>query len=216
MNILDTDLILYRRRNQTYPPSILLLRVPKDRDRYYRYDLKTHREKQRPIPHMVGLRVNNLDLHDNSNSSFGWQRHSDKIGQISAAPDVLYRNTYLETRQREESEKNNTPRLKLNNSFSCFPSKSSQEKHSNNQYRTIHDRIHQSIRQMEQQRNLSFRIQRPQNEDRTFRRILGEKKSAISRSSSVMTTKSFLFHRDLKSPESFVNYLRLSQPTTPN
>jgi hypothetical protein len=147
---------------------------------------------------MIGLRVNNLDLHDNSNSSFGWQRYSDKIGRISPAPDLVYRNTYLD----KSKKKNST----LNHSFSCFPSQFSQQKHSIDRYENINDRI----RQIEQQqRNLPSRIQRPQNEDQTFRRIIGEKKSSISKSSS--TTQSSFFHSDLKSPESFVNYLNYSR-----
>ena len=70
---------------------------------------------------------------------------------------------------------------KLNNSFSYTPSESSQKKSFSHQYHNIYDYIRNSIRQIERQRNLkqqniTSRVQRPQNEDSTFRRVLADRK----------------------------------------
>jgi hypothetical protein len=231
MNIDDGDMKLCLHRKHRSSPGVLLLRVPNNKDRYYRHHLTNdhrvaYQQNKLQPPHMIGLNVNNLDIHDTSNSSFSWQRYSDKIGQISPAPDMLYRNTYLEETKGEKSNRNNkhrssSPRLKLNNSFSYFSTESSQQKYDIHQYRTIYDYIRDSIRQVEQQRNakqenFSFRIKRPQNEDGTFRRVLGEKKpsakTSLSRSSSTtIQTTSSLFSNDLKSPQSFVNYINYSR-----
>ena len=209
MNTHQTDVILYRRRNRARPPSVLLIRVPDDRD--HRDQSKDNRDKNRPIPHMVGLRVSNLDLHDNSTSSFGWQRSSEKFGRMSPAPDVVYRNRF-----HEKSEMILLPRrksTKSNSSFSSFSSKpSAQPKHTDYLYKTIYNRL----REIEQQENPPVQLQRPLNEDQTFRRIIGEKKSPVTKY-SYSTAQSTFFPADLKSPESFVNYMnysRRSQSTT--
>lgn len=247
MNIQDVDMKLYFRRKRTPPPSVILLRVLNKNDHHYRNALtnnyRSHQQTKRHPPHMVGLHVNNLDVHDTSTSSFGWQRHSEKVSQIIPAPDIVYRNTYLEGKKQEKSNTNNkhysssSPPLKLNNSFANSSSESSTSSPSQinpYQHRTIYDYIRQSIRQIEQQRNLkqqnlSFRVPRPQNEDSTFRRVLGEKRSSartsLSRSNSISTTtttsqtKSTLFNNHLKSPQTFVNYINYSRvfhSTTPN
>jgi len=235
MNVNDVDMRLYlRRKHAAHIPSVLLLRVPKNKDRYYRNDLTdNHRSHQQqknhhPPPHIVGLHVSNFDIHD---TSFGWQRHSDKIARISPAPDMVYRNTYLEEIKPDRNIKHrrsSSAHLTSNNSFSYSPSESLQEKNDNQQHRTVYDYIRESIRQIEQQRklkqqNLSFRVQRPQNEDSTFRRVLGEKKpsskTSLSRSSSTTThTQSSLLNNDLKTSKTLVNYInhaRVVYSTTP-
>ncbi len=232
MNANNFDMRLYLRRKHAHAPSVLLLRVPHNKDRHYRNDLtdnhRSHQQKTHHPPHIVGLHVNNFDIHDTSTSSFGWQRYSDKIGRISPAPDMIYRNTYLEEKKADKSDRNtkhhsSSPSLKLNNSFSYFPSESLQQKNDNQQYRTVYDYIRESIRQIEQQRklkqqNLSFRVQRPQNEDSTFRRVLGAKTS-LSRSSSTTTQiQSSLVNNDLKNSKTLVNYInhaRVVHSTTP-
>ena len=227
MSTADMDVKLYFRRKHTPPLSVLLLSAPVDKSRYYSTHLRSHQQKTRHPPQMVGLHVNNLDIHD---TSPGWQRYSNKSVQVPSAPDVAYRNTYLEEPKREKSgsyrSRSPSPSLKLNNSFSFAPA----ERHHSNQYRTIYDYIRDSIRQIEQQRNLkqqniSSRVKRPQNEDSTLRRVLGDRKpstrSSLSRSSSTTRTTtqtiSPLINNDLKSPQSFVNYINFSrvlQPTT--
>jgi len=216
---------LYTRRKRTPPPNVLL--VPDNKDRSHRNDLASkyhsYRQQTHHPPHMVGLHVSNLDLHDTSSSSFGWQQYSHKNPRISLAPDIVYRNTYLGEKKQEKSDRNNKQehlpslRLKVSNSFSSIPSEPLTRKHyTHPPYQTIYDYIRESIRQIERQRNLkkenfSFRIRRPLNENTTLRRVLGEKKTSLSRSSSTTTqTKSSLFNNNLKDPQSLVNYINHS------
>ena len=238
MSTADADMTLYFRKKHTPPPSVLLSQAPNDKDHYHHINPSIeHRSRQKknhqPLPHMIGLHVNNLDLHDTSTSSVNWQRYSDKIGQLNPAPDVAYRYTYLEELKREKSNVNNghyrspspsprtqpSPRLKSNTSFSYIPSETSPKKHYLHQYHTIYDYIRDSIRQMERQRNLrqqniSSRVQRPQNDDSTFRRALGDRKfstrTSLSRSSSTRAT-SPSFNNHLKNPQTFVNYINYSR-----
>ncbi|CAF0726845.1 unnamed protein product [Didymodactylos carnosus] len=90
------------------------------------------------------------------------------------------------------------------------------------QYRTIYDYIRESIRSVVQQRNLkqynfSTRIKRPQNEDIFLRRALDKRnhyqynKNDDEHSSSTTAT---YFSNELKSPQSFVNYVNHSREKT--
>ncbi|CAF1065555.1 unnamed protein product [Rotaria sordida] len=247
MSTVDVDMTLYFHRKHTPPPSVLLLTGPNDNSRDYEGSPTTeHRPnqpKKRPPPHMIGLHVSNLDVHDTSTASFGWQRHSDKNNQLNLAPDVAYRNTYLEEmKKKEKKDPNNehnhccslsphnqkSSQSQFKDSSSSCSLKSSQQKNSSHQYSTIYDYIRASIRDIERhrnkkQQNISSRVKRPQNDDCTLRRILGEKKSPVrtsmSRNSSTTTTTtttttqtiSSLFNNDLKSPQSFVNYINYSR-----
>jgi hypothetical protein len=240
MSSADVNMTLYFRRKHTPPPSVLLLTAPNDKDHYYHINPSVehhshHKKVRQPPPQMIGLHVNNLDVHDTSTLSFGWQRHSDKITHMHPAPDVAYRYTYLDEIKREKSNVNNghqsssssarsqpSPRLRLNSSFSHVPSESSKKTQRAQQYLTIYDHIRDSIRQMERQRslkqqNISSRVKRPQNEDSTLQRVLSDRKtstrSSMSRSSS--TTTSSLFNNNLKSPQSFVNYINHSRALYP-
>lgn len=195
------NMTFYHRRRQTPSPNILLVTLP---DHYDRRSRVIHREQKPQIPRIIGCHVNHLDLHDSST----WQRSSDKIGQMSAAPDVAYRLTYLETPGRAKSAKTrSSSRSRLTQSFSYFPS---EEKPPQRMY----DYILQSIRQNEQQRNLQepslscLRVQRPQNEDSTLRRVLKERKSSATTTYSRISSAT---HSHLKSPQSFVNYINHSR-----
>lgn len=242
----DIDLTLFIRRKHTPPPSALLLTVPNDktqREQQHRVspatELRSRQQKYRQItPHTVALNVNHSEIHDSS-STYGWQRHSDKLAQIAPAPDVAYRNTYLEESKKDkslivntdylsrspsprsqQSQQQQLPRLKTASVSSQNTSDSSKRK-SYPQYRTVYDYIRQSIKQIERQRNLkqnfSSRVKRPQNDDDVLRRALGEKRtSATSKSSSI-------FKNDLRNPQSLVNYMnhsrdqvRILHTTTPN
>lgn len=247
---------LYFHRKHTPPPSVLLLTISKDTDRDdHAIPSTRHRSRQQnkrpplppppppppPPPHMIGLHVNNVEIHDTSSSSYGWQKYIDKTSQISLAPDVAYRNRYLEETKQEKfnvDEVHNhsssisprsqkSARSKLDNSLSYLQTElTSPKDHSATRSSTIYDYIRASIREIERRRNfkqynISSRVKRPQNEDSTLRRILGEKKSSgrtsISRSSTttatatIKKTMSTVFNNDLKSPQSFVNYINYSR-----
>jgi hypothetical protein len=223
----DVDLTLYFRKKHTPPPSVLLLTLPNDtsaKERQRRpspsIELRSRQQKTRQTaPHIAGAHANNFDVHDTSPSSRYWQRHSDKASQISAAPDVVYRNTYMDDIRREKSaiitgdnrshlssprspsprsqhsqQQQPLPRLKTASISSNKTSDSSQRKY-HHQYRTVYDYIRDSIRQIERQRNLkqqnfSTRVKRPQNDDSVLRRVLGEKKySATSGSKNSSTIR---------------------------
>ncbi|CAF2842896.1 unnamed protein product [Rotaria sp. Silwood2] len=251
MSTVDVDMTLYFHKKHTPPPSVLLLTVPNDKYRDYETSPSTeHRPsqpKKRQPPHMIGLHVSNLDIHDTSGSSFGWKRYSYRNNQSTLAPDIAYRNTYLEETKQDKininnennhscllsSRNNKSSQSKFKDSSSYYSlESSSQQINSSRQYSTIYDCIRASIRDIERRRNLkqqniTSRVKRPQNDDSTLRRVLGEKKSpirtSISRNSSTTTattttttttttqTISSLFNNDLKSPQSFVNYINYSR-----
>lgn len=198
-------------RRQTPSPNILLVTLPDDQHRPYRI----HREKKPQVPTVVGCQVTNLDLHDTS----GWQRSSDKIRRLSAAPDVAYRLTYLQGSSRTKSAKTRPipvlpSRPKVTQSFSYYPSEERPP-------RTIYDYILRSIRQNDKERNFQepslscFRVERPQNEDLTFRRVLKDRRPSAKTNYS---SSSSATHANLRSPQSFVNYINHSRgyqsPTT--
>ncbi|CAF1232692.1 unnamed protein product [Rotaria magnacalcarata] len=250
----DIDLTLCFRKKFTPPPSVLLLKTPSNQSSTK--DHQTHsnvsvelRSRQRKIrhatAHIIGSNSNyhNSDSRDSSGSPNTWQRHSDKIGHIAQAPDVAYRNTYLDEIKREKSATTSSdyrshksvsrspsprsqhsqqqplPRLKTTSSSSHHTSDLSPRKH--HEYRTVYDYIRQSIKQIERQRNLkqqnfSARVKRPQNDDIILRRILGEKKTSTPRMSSVLIN-------DFRNPQNFLNYVnhsreqvRILHTTTPN
>ena len=192
------NMTFYQRRRQTPSPNILLVTLPDHYDRYPRFAL--HREQKPQIPRIIGCHVNNLDLHDTST----WQRSSDKRGRLSPAPDIAYRLTYLEEPRRAKSART---RSRFSQSFSYF---SSQEQPS----RTVYEPLLRSIRQNEQQRHLQepslscLRIQRPQNDDSTLRRVLKERKSFATTTYSRISSAT---HSNLKTSQSFVNYINHSR-----
>ena len=249
----DIDLTLYFRKKRTPPPSVLLLSVPNEKtskDQRNRtsptVELRSRLTKRRQItPHTVGASGNHLDNQESlSVSSYGWQRHSDKATHVVPAPDVAYRNTYLEDSRKDKlnsanadylsrssvsrspsprsqhSQPQSLPRLKTANIPSNHTSDSSPRR-PQHQHRTVYDYIRESIKQIERQRNLkqnfSTRVKRPQNDDAVLRRVLGEKKtSAISR-------RSTFSRNDPQNPQSLVNYInhsreqiRVLHTTTPN
>lgn len=250
----DTDLTLFFRKKRTPPPSVLLLSVPnekKNRDQPSRtspnVELRSRLTKKRQItPHTVGVSGNHSDNQEClSVSSYGWQRHTEKAAQLVQAPDVAYRNTYLEDSRKDKSNSVNTdylsrssasrspsprsqhsqpqslPRLKTASASPTYNTSESSPRRQHPQYRTVYDYIRESIKQIERQRNLkqnfSTRVKRPQNDDAVLRRVLGEKKtSAISR----RTTFS---RHEQQNPQSLVNYInhsreqvRVLHTTTPN
>jgi hypothetical protein len=254
MSTADIDLALYYRKKRTPPSSVLLLTIPNDKTNNKEQQLRVspvvelrsrQQNKRQLTPYNASLHVNNSDIHDSSLTSHSWQRHTDKLAQVVPAPDIAYRNTYLEEQKREKSAIINTdyrsrisssrspsprsqqsqqqqlPRLKTASS-SSYNTPDSLQRRSYHQYRTIYDYIHESIKQIERQRNLkqhnfSARIKRPQNDDAVLRRVLAEKKnSATSKISSISKNEQ-------RNPQSLVNYInhsreqiRVLHTTTPN
>jgi hypothetical protein len=253
MTTTDIDLTLYFRKKHTPPPSVLVVRLPNDKatkDPQRRIsptvELRSRQQKTRPTTLNTNVSpANNSDIHDSSLVAYGWQRHTDKITHIGPAPDVAYRNTYLDETRREKSAVTSTehgsrssnsrspsprsqhsqqqqlPRVKTAGSSSPHTSNPSPRKQYQ-QYRTVYDYIRESIKQIERQRNLkqqnfATRIKRPQNDDAVLRRVLGDKKSAsASKVSSVS-------RQNAGNPQNFVNYInhsreqvRVLHTTTPN
>lgn len=249
----DIDLTLYFRKKRTPPPSVLLLTVPNEKMTKHQpsrtsptVELRSRQTKKRQItPHTIGASGNHLDNQESlSVSSYGWQRHSDKAANVVQAPDVAYRNTYLEDSRKDKSNSVNAdylsrssvsrspsprsqhsqpqslPRLKTAN-ISFNHTSDSSPRRQYHQHRTVYDYIRESIKQIERQRNMkqnfSTRVKRPQNDDAVLRRVLGEKKtSAISR-------RSAFSRNDQQNPQSLVNYInhsreqvRVLHTTTPN
>lgn len=238
MTTADIDLTLYFRKKHTPPPSVLILRLPNDKpskkEQQRRIsptvELRSRQQKtHQATSNMNALHINNSDVHELSATSYGWQRHTDKINQVAAAPDVAYKNTYLDEPKREKSAVINADyRSRLSNSRSPSPrsqhsqqqlsrvktassasyntSTSSQRKQYQ-QYRTVYDYIRQSIKEIERQRNLkqqnfSTRIKRPQNDDVVLRRVLGEKK---------LPTTPKIYKNHPGNPENLVNYINHSR-----
>lgn len=211
----DVDLTLLVRRRHSPPPSVLLVTLPSqtlNSDRrqplspaaQQRTDVEKHQRRVAP-PAFVGFQVHE----PLTSSSLSWQRHSEKIAQLTAAPDVAYRNTYLDADKRETSDKRRSPSSHVLHSARRSMASPSPPYS-----------VYDYIRQVEQQRkikqaNLTGRVQRPQNEDCTLRRILAEKKSSARSRTSVTTSNSYStvssFNQDLKSPQSFVNYINYSR-----
>lgn len=251
----DIDLTLYFKKKRTPPPSVLLLAVPNEKTTKDQAsptsptaELRSRQQKKRQItPHTVGAPANHADNQESlSLSSYGWHRHSDKAAQIAPAPDVAYRNTYLEESRKDRSINGSSDYLSRS-SVSRSPSPRSQHslpqpltrlktanitssnsttsdsspKRPYHQYRTVYDYIRESIKQIERQRNLkqnfSTRVKRPQNDDAVLRRVLGEKKN------SSISKRSTFSRNDLRNPQSLVNYvnhsreqIRVLHTTTPN
>lgn len=225
----DIDLTLFFRKKHTPPPSVLLVAAPNDKthkDDQPRAtptgEIRSRQQKVRlATPHTATVNVNYSEVHDTSTSSYAWQRHSDKLTQIIPAPDVAYRNTYLDKsstvssdyRSRSPSPRSQQsqpplPRLKTA-SVSSQDTSNSLKKTPYAQYRTIYDYIRQSIKQIERQRNFkqnfSSRIKRPQNDDDVLRRALGDKRTSAA-------SKNYpLSKPDLRNADSLVNYMNHSR-----
>jgi hypothetical protein len=239
----DIDLTLYFRKKRTPPPSVLLLNLPNDKsnnDQQLRaspsVELRSRVQKKHQMtPHIAGLYVNNSDLCDSSVSSYVWQRHTDKIAQITPAPDIAYRNTYLEEPKREKlaiinsdyrsclspsrspsprfqqsQQQQQIPRLKTAVSSSSYNTINLSQRKFYQQYRTVYDYIRESIKQIERQRNVkqknfSTRVKRPQNDDDVLRRVLSEKRRTGTSKTSLRS------RNDLQNPQSLVNYMNHSR-----
>ena len=249
MTTTDIDLTLHFRKKYTPPPSALQARAVihehSSKDRPHRVSPSLERRSRPPkyrhaTAHTVTAQVNNLDLHETSISSYGWQRHSEKASLLLPAPDVVYRNTYMETPKREKSATvTNDSRSHLSSPRSMSPrSQHSQQppqpfprlktastasqrtlepstarRYDHHQYNSVYDYIRDSIRQIERQRNLkqkyfATRVKRPQNDDSTLRQALREKKNSAVGSSRKSSSG---FKDDLRSPESFINYINYSR-----
>ncbi|CAF3628181.1 unnamed protein product [Rotaria socialis] len=232
MSSADTDTTLYIRRKHSPPPSVLLLTKPNDNN--YDYSSIISNGTHQPT-NIIDLHVKNSDVQDTSNLSFTWQRYSKKSGRISLAPDVAYRNRYLDEIEREKFNINNgnnqcysissrsqkSFQSEFTDAFLDHKLKSLEQQNSSYKYSTIYDYLRASIRDNEQRRNsaqqnLSLRVKRSQNEDYTLRRALANRKSSIristSRSSSTTTQSiSTYLNKNIKSPQSFVNYISYSR-----
>ncbi|UJR13485.1 hypothetical protein I4U23_000499 [Adineta vaga] len=207
MNRNDIDMTSYVRRTPTPLSSFILL--PHYRE-ISSNDLRSRQEKYRHSSHRIHSRVYH---HETKNSSYHWQRYSDKISQVNQAPDVAYRNTYLHDISDIHSKEfysrlPSTSSMKSNHlSTESFQSKS--------QSNTMYDYIRNSIRQIEQQRqfkrDLSLHVRRPQNEDTTLRQILTKRRSSSrishSKDSSTEQTASSLFDNDSTHSQTIMNYI---------
>ncbi|CAF2330841.1 unnamed protein product [Rotaria sp. Silwood2] len=241
----DIDLTLYFRKKYTPPPSALLLKLPSNnsptKDQQPRsnpsIELRSRQQKKRlATAHTVGVHFHNSDSRDSSVSPPGWQRHSDKIGHVAPAPDVAYRNTYMEETKREKSATINSdyrshisssrspsprsqhsqqqqhqqqlPRLKTASSSSYNTSDSSQRRY--HEYRTVYDYIRQSIKQIERQRNL-----KQQNFSARIKRPQNDDiilRRALGEKKNSATSKiSSAFKNDIRSPQNFLNYVNHSR-----
>lgn len=171
-------------------------------------------EKKRQPPKMIGLHVTNLHLSDNTtDSAYNWLSSAERSTRLSAAPDHFYLNTYGNAKKQEANDNS-----KLNSPKICSPTAKKSQ--------TIYDYIRQSIRLIEQQRNnrpevLSYRIQRPFNEDPRYRRTQREKRPSVAlpplsqcSSSTAQTqtqTQSSIVPTDLRTCENLLNYINHSR-----
>ena len=242
----DLDLTLYFRKKRTPPPSVLLLAVPTDKmpkDRIQsvspKTELRSRQQKNRlATPHNTNSHGLNFDMHDSSLGGSGWQRHSDKIAQISAAPDVAYRNTYLDETKRQKSASASTE-YRSTNSFSRSPSPRSQhsqqpqqqqqlqlnarlktassssyhtsdssQRNSYQKYRTVYDYIRESIKQIERQRNLKQTFSARVKRPQNDDVTL---RRVLADRKSSSKFPSINKKADLRNPQSLVNYINHSR-----
>lgn len=190
---------MYYKSQCTTTNDIFLLNIQKKAERKHR------------LPKMIGLHVTNLHLTDNTtDSAYNWLSSAERNTRLSAAPDHFYLNTYGNAKKQEanDNSKLNSPKI------GSPTAKKSQ---------TIYDYIRQSIRLVEQQRNnrqeiLTYRIQRPFNEDPRYRRTQREKRAsvlpALSQCSSSTTqtqTQSSIVPTDLRTCENLLNYINHSR-----
>lgn len=239
----DADIALVFRKKTIPPPSVLLLTLPKDVLPNENIDenrlspaaqLRSQQRQTHQTTRCISLHLRD-PLTKSSPTVAQWQRYSDKMSQIPPAPDVAYKNTYLDDKNREPSEVHSTHRAAISRGKSktdYLSPRSSRQNSNSNRSSNVYENLRQSLRQIEQQRNtkqqnISVRIKRPQNEDQTFRRVLAEKKhsarSSLSRSSlttsSTSKSKFLSINDDLNSTQSFVNYINYSrcfQPILPH
>ena len=183
------DLTLNFRKRDSPSSSHLLFKLPNGSftdDRHHPISPSAgwrsshHRQRTlRPTSRSIDVSVRKLDLHNASCSSHDWQRYADRRGHLTPAPDVAYRNTYLEPLQRtgsartqsdgharlvsassscsshsQQRHQQQAPRLQTSRSSSFKAFNSSQQKHDHFHYSTIYEYIRESIRQIEQQRQL--------------------------------------------------------------
>lgn len=250
MATVDVDLALNLRKKYTPPPSALQTRRlhgTSAKDRVHQASPVLERSA-RPMKyrqataHTTSLQTSSYDFNEASISSYGWQRYSDKMAQLPPAPDIVYRNTYLDGTKREKSATlTNDSRSRLSSPRSLSPQSqqsqqrsqpfqrvstassssiptadSSQRRYDHHQYNSVYDYIRDSIRQIERQRSLqqqyfTTRIKRPQNDDNVLRRALREKKNSATSSAKTTGTGSVKTANDLRSPESFINYIKYTR-----
>lgn len=241
----DSDLTLYFRKKYTPPPSVLLLKLPSNNNSNKTQQHRTSpsvelrsRQQKKPqtTPHTVRFNVSSSDTRELSLSPYGWQRHSDKVGQITPAPDVAYKYTYMDETKNEKSTSNNNehhsclsnsrspsprsqhsqqqqhqqlPRLKTASSSSYHSTDSSQRKYYH-QYRTVYDYIRQSIKQIERQRDL-----KQQNFSARVKRPQNEdavlRRVLGDKKGSASSKVSSISKNDLRNPQNLLNYINHSR-----
>lgn len=245
----DIDLTLCFRKKFTPPPSVILLKVPNNPSPTKEQRLPSNlsveirsrpKQNRQPTANGAGSQSNNhnSDNRDSSTSPHAWQRHYEKIGQIMPAPDIAYRNTYMEDSKREKSatlssdyrsvksisrspsprsqhsqqqqqqQQPPLPRLKTASSSSQNTSDSSPRRY--HEYRTVYDYIRQSIRQIERQRNL-----KQQNFAARVKRPQNDDiilRRALGEKKSSLTPRiSSVVINDIRNPQNFVNYINHSR-----
>lgn len=219
MAAVDNELTVIAGKKYTPPPSALQQKhtvevIPHEKRTHLvspSFEQRSRVFNQRQATAPAGrISTKNAEVYEMSMSSYGWQRHADKIAQVSPAPDVLYRNTYLGPTIRDKSTPlQSDSRSHLSSPRSVSPrSQQSQQQYSriktatthsskatempsknfeHPQYHTVYDYIRDSIKRIERQRNLkqqyfSTKIKRPQNDDVILRRVLRDKKNSSTNS----------------------------------
>ena len=230
MNKTNIDVALIFRKKSSAPPSVLVINLPNQFIDNQCKQLQNQQDKQRRSllkqrkKQIINFndKLSDCDYHS-IKSRQTWQRYSEKIHQINPAPDILYRKTYFDQYENESFQLNHS-RSTSPNSFKSIQTKSKSSFNSS----TIYDQIRQTIRHIEKQRNmkqqnLSLKIKRPLNEDSILRRLLPERKSTISQMISTTFNNStidqsnnqrenhFIINQNLRSAQSFVNYINYSR-----
>ncbi|CAF0727960.1 unnamed protein product [Adineta steineri] len=205
----DTDLLSDFREQYTFSPTILTLTFSNDSSNKHQRCLdksprKTnfYQEEKRPTTsRMADFDVRNSNIHDSllSSSSYTWHRRPNRVEEIAPAPDLVYRYSHME----EPKTKKSTPMhsrsrsgSSTSRSLSAHSPRSPQRSHRSptpssprkypQQYNSIYEYILQSIKDIEQNRNLkqekfSTLIKRPQNDDIILQRALSARKHVTTK-----------------------------------
>ncbi|CAF0801278.1 unnamed protein product [Didymodactylos carnosus] len=211
------------RREATLPPTRTVqhkrnLDVENYLSTVQTYNWQRHEAKASVINMAVDIVYKNTYMtengpHSKSSSSSTGDRSSRRNNDASTLPRLKTApNDFLQCLSPLSKP---TPVLTRTNTSDSF--------HSNHsQYRTVYDYIRDSIRSVVQQRNLkqqnfSTKIKRPQNEDIFLRRALDKKNHFQlynNNSEHSSSTTEAYFHNEMKSPQSFVNYVNHSREKT--
>jgi hypothetical protein len=230
------------RKKHALSSNALLLTLPDDSSTKNKQcqanphiELHSHQqEKYQTTPH----------VDDSLLLSYTWQRQSDKVEQLTPAPDIAYRFTYLEKAKRKKTapmtsvyrfsssnsrsssahsqrseQQQQSSRLTTARSSSYNTSDSS-ERNYPQQYRTVYEYILQSLRDIERRRNLKqeqfpTRIKRPLNDDVVLQRVLSAKKYSATPTKPISISKN-----DFRNTQNTINYsrgpIRVLHTTTSN